>query len=149
MTPSHTTPLLPKHPLTQELPANKPTPPEWKETQYVPFTGKQQTSPRHVAMPFKRQRSDSETSRPMSPEEQPTPPDSPMLTPSSYGLGSLYRTPIETVLELEESMEEGEATDSDSSMEEGQIEETGRSTPDSMNVGLPRTPSNWLQPMSP
>ena len=40
MTPSRTTPLLPKHPLTQELPANAPTPQEWKETQYVPFTGK-------------------------------------------------------------------------------------------------------------
>jgi len=40
MTPSRTTPLLPKHPLTKELPGHAPTPPEWKETSYVPFTGK-------------------------------------------------------------------------------------------------------------
>jgi len=40
MTPSRTTPSLPKHPLTKELPSHQPTPPEWKETQYIPFTGK-------------------------------------------------------------------------------------------------------------
>jgi len=94
MTPSRITPLLPKHPLTQELPANVPTPLEWRETQYVPFTGKRRTSPRHIAMPLKRQRSDLEMSRPMSPEEQPTPPDSPkssaMSTPSNFGLSDLY-----------------------------------------------------------
>jgi len=152
MTPSRTTPLLPKHPLTQELPANVPTPLEWKETQYVPFTGKRRTSPRHVAMPLKRQRSDLEMSRPMSPEEQLTPPDSPkssaMTTPSNFGLDDLYRTPVQTIVKLEdEIMEKGEV--SDSSMEEGQIADTRQSTPDSMNIGIPRVLSDWLQPASP
>jgi len=153
MTPSRTTPLLPKHPLTQELPTNMPTPLEWKETQYIPFTGKRRTSPQHVAMPLKRQRSDSEMSRPMSPEEQPTPPDSPkssaMTTPSNFGLDDLYRTPVQTILELEdEVMKEGEITDSDS-MEEGQVADTKQSTPDSMDIGIPHVPSDWLQPDSP
>ena len=138
MTPSRTTPLLPKHPLTQELPANIPTPLEWRETQYVPFTGKRRTSPRHIAMPLKRQRSDLEMSRPMSPEEQPTPPDSPkssaMPTPSSFGLGGLYQTPVQTIVELE---------DEDEIMKEGQI------TPDSMDAEIPQTPSDWLQLSSP
>jgi len=41
MTPSHTTPLLPKNPLTEdEPPANKPMPPEWKRVQSLPVTGK-------------------------------------------------------------------------------------------------------------
>jgi len=113
----------------------------------------------------------------MSPEEQPTPPESPeriptppyypegssssrpvamlkrspipsgLSTPSSLGLGSLYRTPVQTIIELEdEQMEEGETTDSDSSMEEGQIADTRQSTPDSMDIGIPRVPSDWLQP---
>jgi len=154
MTPSHTTPLLPKHPLTQELPASQPTPLEWKETQYVPFTGKRRTSPRHVTMPLKRQQSDLEMSRPMSPEEQPTPPDSPkssaMSTLSNFGLGDLYRTPVQTIIELEdEVMEEGEVSNSNSSIEEGQIIGTRHSTPDSMDIGIPRVPSDWLQPDSP
>ena len=151
MTPSRTTPLLPKHPLTQELPANVPTPLEWRETQYVPFTGKRRTSPRHIAMPLKHQRSDLEVSRPMSPEEQLTPPDSPkssaIPTPSSFGLGSLFQTPVQTIVGLDEVMEEGEVSDPNSSMEEGQI--TRQSTPDSMDIGIPRVPSDWLQPDSP
>jgi len=105
-------------------------------------------------MPLKRQRSDLEMSQPMSPEEQPTPPNSPkssaMLTPSNFGLGDLYRTPVQTIVELEDKvMEEGETTDSDSSMEEGQIADTGQSTPDSMDIGIPRVPSDWLQTDSP
>jgi len=83
----------------------------------------------------------------MSPEEQLTPPDSPKSsaapTPSSFGLGSLYRTPVQTIIELEdEQIEKGETTDSDSLMEEGQ-------TPDSIDIGIPRVPSDWLQPDSP
>jgi len=105
-------------------------------------------------MPLKRQRSDLETSRPMSPEEQPTPPDSPksstMSTPSNFGLDDLYRTPVQTIIELEdEVMEEGEVSDSDSSIEEGQIADTGQSTPDSMDIGIPCIPSDWLQTDSP
>jgi len=103
-------------------------------------------------MPLKRQRSDLEMSRPMSPEEQLTPPDSPkssaMTTPSNFGLDDLYRTPVQTIVELEdEIMEKGEV--SDSSMEEGQIADTRQSTPDSMDIGIPRVPSDWLQPASP
>jgi len=113
----------------------------------------------------------------MSPEEQPTPPDSPeriptppyypegsspsrpvamlkrsptpsaLSTPSSFGLGDLYRTPVQTIIELEdEQMEEGETVDPDSSMEEGQIMDTGQSTLDSMDIGVPHAPSDWLQP---
>ena len=83
----------------------------------------------------------------MSPEEQPTPPDSPkstaLSTPSSFGLGGLYRTPVQTIIEVEdEPMEERETTDSDSSMEEGQIANTRQSTPDSMDVGIPCIPSD-------
>jgi len=64
---------------------------------------------------------------------------------SSFGLGDLYRTPVQTIIELEdEQMEEGETTDSDSSMEEGQIADTRQSTPDSMDIGIPRVPSDWL-----
>jgi len=41
MTPSRTTPLLPKHPLTEdEPPVNRPMPPEWKRVQSLPVTGK-------------------------------------------------------------------------------------------------------------
>jgi len=41
MTPSHTTPLLPKNPLTESEPlSNRPTPPEWKRVQSLPVTGK-------------------------------------------------------------------------------------------------------------
>jgi len=48
----------------------------------------------------------------MSPEEQPTPPGSPkssaMPTPSNFGLGDLYQTPVQTIIELEdEVMAEG------------------------------------------
>jgi len=72
-------------------------------------------------------------------------------TPSSFGLGELYRTPVQTIIKLEdELMEEGEITDSDSSMEEGQVfEDTRQSTPDSMDIRIPRVPSDWLQPDSP
>jgi len=73
-----------------------------------------------------------------------------LSTPSSFGLGNLYRTPVQTIPELEdEQMEEGETTDSNSSMEERQIVDTRQSTPDSMDVGIPRVPSDWLQPGSP
>jgi len=90
----------------------------------------------------------------MSPEEQPTPPDSPkssaMTTPSNFGLDDLYRTPVQTIVELEdEVVEEGEVSNSDSPMEEGQITDTRQSTQDSMDIGIPRVPSDWLQPDSP
>jgi len=90
----------------------------------------------------------------MSPEEQPTPPDSPkslaMSTPSNFGLNDLYRTPVQTIVKLEDKvMEEGEVSDSNSSVEEGQITDTRQSTQDSMDVGIPRVPSDWLQPGSP
>ena len=105
-------------------------------------------------MPLKRQRSDLETSRPMSPDKQPTPPDSPkssaMSTPSNFGLGDLYQTPVQTIVELEDKvMEEGEVSGSNSPTEEGQITDTRQSTPDSMDIGIPRVPSDWLQPDSP
>jgi len=124
-------------------------------------------------MPLKYEHSDPIMQWSMSPEEQPTPPESPkdiipppasqpiaMLkrspsssvtsTPSSFGLGKLYRTPVQTIIELEdEILEEGETTDSDSSMEEGQIADTRESTPDSMDIGIPRVPSDWIQPSSP
>jgi len=136
-------------------------------------------------MPLKREKSEPEKPRSMSPEEQPTPPGSPeriptppypitgessmtrpvaMLkcspsitpessttsTPSSFGLGELYRTPVQTIFEIEdESMEEGETSDPDSLMEEGQIADTRQSTPDSMDIGIPCVPSDWLQPSSP
>jgi len=82
--------------------------------------------------------------------QTPSPRSSTTSTPSSFGLGELYRTPVQTIIELEdEQMEEGEATDSDSSMEEGQIADTRQSTPDSMDIRIPRVPSDWLQPDSP
>ena len=133
---------------------NREGPPSWSQKQPSPIIGKRQESPRHVAMPLKRERSDPETERSMSPEEQPTPPDSPkstaLSTPSSFGLVDLYRTPVQTIIEVEDKlMEEGETTDSDSSMEEGQIADTRQSTPDSMDIGIPRVPSDWLKPSSP
>jgi len=90
----------------------------------------------------------------MSPEEQLTPPDSSkssaMTTPSNFGLDDLYRTPVQAIVELEdEVMEEGETIDSDSSIEEGQIADTRQSTLDSMDIGIPCVPSDWLQPDSP
>ena len=79
-----------------------------------------------------------------------TPKSSITSTPSSFGLGNLYQTPVQTIIKLEdESMEEGETTDSDSSMEEGQIADTRQSTPDSMDIGIPCVPSDWIQPSSP
>jgi len=81
-------------------------------------------------------------------KQSPTP--STLSTPLSFGLGNLYRTPVQTIIELEdEQMEEGETTDSDLSMEEGQIVDTRQSTPDSMDIGIPCVPSDWLQPDSP
>jgi len=105
-------------------------------------------------MPLKRERSNPETERSMSPEEQPTPPDSPksiaLSTPSSFGLADLYRTPVQAIIEVkDELMEEGETSDSNSSMEEGQIADTRQATPDSMDIGIPRVPSDWLQPSLP
>jgi len=73
-----------------------------------------------------------------------------MSTPSNFGLSDLYRTPVQTIVELEDKvMEEGEVFDSNSSIEEGQIADTRQSTPNSMDIGIPRVPSNWLQPDSP
>jgi len=73
-----------------------------------------------------------------------------MTTPSNFGLDDLYRTPVQTIVELEdEVMEEGEVSDSNSSIEEGQIADTKQSTSDSMDIGIPRVPSDWLQPDSP
>ena len=105
-------------------------------------------------MLLKHERSDPETERSMSPEEQPTPPNSPKstaaLTPSSFGLTGLYETPVQTIIEVKDKlMEEGEIPDSNSSMEEGQYEDTRQSTPDSMDIGIPCVPSDWLQPSSP
>ena len=133
---------------------NREGPPSWSREQPSPTTGKRQESPRHVVMLLKRERSDPETERSMSPEEQPTPPDSPnskaLSTPSSFGLANLYRTSVQTIIEVEDKlMEEGETSDSDSSMEEGQIADTRQSTPDSMDIGIPHVPSNWLQPSLP
>jgi len=72
-----------------------------------------------------------------------------MTTPSSFGLDDLYRTPVQTIVELEdEVMEEGETTNSDS-MEEGQVADTRQSTSDSMDIGIPCVPSDWLQADSP
>ena len=90
----------------------------------------------------------------MSPEEQPTPPDSPkssaMTTPSNFGLGDLYRTPVQAIIELEdEIIEEGEVSNSNPSIEEGQIADTRQSTPDSIDIGIPHVPSDWLQLDSP
>jgi len=73
-----------------------------------------------------------------------------MSTPSNFGLDDLYRTPVQTIVELEdEVMEEGEMSNSNSSMEEGQIADTRQSTPDSIDVGIPCVPSDWLQLDSP
>jgi len=90
----------------------------------------------------------------MSPEEQPTPPDSPkssaMTTPSNFGLDNLYRTPVQTIVELkDEVMEEDEVSNPSSSIGEGQSTDTRPSTQDSMDIGIPRVPSDWLQPDSP
>jgi len=105
-------------------------------------------------MLLKCEQSDPETSQSMSPEEQPTPPDSPKSsaasTPSSFGLADLYRTLVQTIIGVEDKlMEEGEASDLDSSMEEGEVADTRQSTPDSMDIGIPHIPSDWLQPSSP
>ena len=53
MTPSRTTPLLPKNPLTESKPlSNKPTPPEWKQVQSLPVTGKRkELSPKAESSP--------------------------------------------------------------------------------------------------
>jgi len=86
--------------------------------------------------------------RPGRSPSQNTPVTSAASTHSSFGLGDLYRTPVQTIIEVEdEPMEEGET--SDSSMEEGQIADTRQSTPDSMDIGIPCVPSDWLQPSSP
>ena len=51
---------------------------------------------------------------------------------------------MQTITEVDEEMEEGET--SDSLMEEGQIMDTRQSTPDSMDIGIPCIPSDWMQP---
>jgi len=93
MTPSHTKPLLPKHPLMEELLSHQPTPPEWRETQYVPFTGKQKelspeeelppptAAPRHAPRPapirttplFKKHKEFTQEEGPSWKESQPSP----------------------------------------------------------------------------
>ena len=51
------------------------------------------------------------------------------------------------IVELkEETMEEGETSNSDLSIEEGQIADTRQSTPDSIDIGIPCVPSDWMQP---
>ena len=116
-----------EHPTPPESPTRVPTPPYYPETS---------PTSRPVAM-LKRSPS-------VTPESSIT------STPSNFGLGELYRTPISTIIELDdEAMEEGEITNPDSSMEEGQIADTRQSTPDSMDIGIPRVPSNWLQPSLP
>jgi len=149
--PIRTTPL-PKHPLTEDEPlVNKEGPPSWSSAQPSPIMGKRQESPRHVAMLLKHEQSDPETKQSMSPKEHPTPPDSPQATavstPSSFGFTRLYGTPTQTTIEIDEEMEEGEI--SNSSMEEGEIADTRQSTLDSIDIGIPHVPSNWLQPSSP
>jgi len=73
-----------------------------------------------------------------------------MTTPSNFGLDDLYRTPVQTIVELEdEVIEEGEVSDPSSSIEEGQITDARPSTQNSMDIGIPRVPSDWLQPDSP
>jgi len=119
-------------------PEEQPTPPD---------------SPQHVPTPpyYPEGTTSSSPSRPIAMLKRSpsvTPGTSAMSTPSSFGLGELYRTPVQTIIKLEdESMEEGET--SNSSMEEGQITDTRQSTLDSIDIGIPRVPSNWLQPMSP
>jgi len=77
----------------------------------------------------------------MSPEEHPTPPDPlramAVSIPSSFGFTRLYGTLTQTITEIDKEMEEGENTN------------TRQSTPDSMDIGIPCVPSDWLQPPSP
>jgi len=81
---------------------------------------------------------------------QNSPITSTLSTPSSFGLANLYRTPVQTIIEVEDKfMEEGETFNPDSSMEEGQIADTRQSTLESMDIGIPHVPSDWLQPSSP
>jgi len=121
-------------------PKEQPTPPDSPKLAPTP-----PYSPRITAV--------SSVSRPIT-MLKCTPPNFPgttaVSTPSSFGLADLYRTPVQAIIEVEdESMEEGEASDSDSSMEEGEIADTRQSTPDSMDIGIPRVPSDWMQPDSP
>jgi len=86
----------------------------------------------------------------MSPGRSPSQNSPALSTTSNFGLAGLYRTPVQTIIEVEDKfMEKGETTDLDSSMEEGQIADTKQSTPDSMDIGTPCVPSDWLQPSSP
>ena len=87
----------------------------------------------------------------MSPgkSNQHPPATSNLSTPSSFGLADLYRTPVQTIIEVEDEFMEGETTDPDLPMEEGQIADTRQSTLDSMDIGIPCVPSDWLQPSSP
>ena len=76
----------------------------------------------------------------MSPEEHPTPLDSPKVmavsTPSSFGLVGLYGTPTQTITKVDKEMEEGKRTSSEQSF-------------DSMDIGISHVPSDWLQPSLP
>jgi len=68
-----------------------------------------------------------------------------MSTPSNFGLNDLYQTPVQTIVELEdEVMEDSEI----SPIEEEQLD-ARQSPPDSIDIGIPRIPSDWLQPTSP
>jgi len=61
-------------------------------------------------------------------QNSPAPP-----TPSSFGLVDLYRTPVQTIIKVEDEF-----------MEEGQTADTRQSIPDSMDmdIGIPRIPSD-------
>jgi len=91
-------------------------------------------------MLFKHERSDLEIEQSMSPEEYPTPPDSPkttaVSTPSSFGFTRLYGTPLLTTTEVDEEMGESKMTSSNQSF-------------DSMDIGIPHIPSDWMLPSSP
>jgi len=122
-------------------PEEQPTPPDSPER--VPTPPYPETTTKSPSRPVIMMKPKQSTS-------QNSPASSTRSTPSSCGLADLYRTPVQTIIEIEdEVMEEGETSDSDSSMEEGQITDTRQSTPDSMDIGIPCVPSDWLQPSSP
>ena len=106
-------------------PVEQPTPPDSPECVPTPPYYPTDSSPSRPVIMLQR-------------GQTPSPRSSITSTPSSsFGLGELYRTPVQTIVELEdEAMEEGETTDSDLSMEEGQIADTRQSTPDSMDIGV-------------
>jgi len=132
---------LPKYLLTEDEPlVNKEGPPSWAGSQPSPLMGKRQESPQHVTMPFKCERSDPVMEQSISSKEHPTPPNSPkamaVLIPSSFGFTGLYATPTQTITEVDKEMEEGERTSSEQLF-------------NSIDIGIPCIPSDWLQPSSP